>query len=89
MGIVISGGILAGGANKRFGGITKATIIVDGEKIITRMLRTIRDLFEELIIVTNTPGEFQEISGCRIIEDQYKEAGPLGGIHAAFNVDIC
>ncbi len=83
MGIAISGVILAGGANKRFGGITKATIIIDGEKIITRMIGTIRDLFEELIIVTNTPKEFQEFLECKIIEDQYKEAGPLGGIHAA------
>lgn len=83
MGIVISGVILAGGANKRFGGITKATIIIDGEKIITRMIGTLRDLFEELIIVTNTSKEFQEFSECKIIEDQYKNAGPLGGIHAA------
>ena len=80
---VISGVILAGGANKRFGGITKATIIVDGEKIITRMIGTIRDLFEEIIIVTNTLKEFQEFSECKIIEDQYQKAGPLGGIHAA------
>jgi len=83
MGIVISGVILAGGANKRFDGITKATIIIDGEKIITRMIGTLRDLFEELIIVTNTSKEFQEFSECKIIEDQYKNAGPLGGIHAA------
>jgi molybdopterin-guanine dinucleotide biosynthesis protein A len=83
MGRVISGVILAGGANKRFGGITKATIIIDGEKIINRMIGTISNLFEELIIVTNTPKEFQAFRECKIIEDQYKEAGPLGGIHAA------
>ena len=40
MGIVISGVILAGGANKRFGGITKATIIIEGEKIISRIIST-------------------------------------------------
>jgi molybdopterin-guanine dinucleotide biosynthesis protein A len=80
---MISGVILAGGANRRFGGITKASLKIDDEKIISRIINTISGLFGEIIIVTNTPEEFRDFIDCRIIGDQYKNAGPLGGIHAA------
>ena len=79
----ISGVILAGGSNKRFGGITKANVVIDGETIISRIISTISDLFDEIIIVTNKPEEFQEFIQYKMVEDQYLKAGPLGGIHAA------
>ena len=79
----ISGVILAGGTNKRFGGITKSNIIVGGKTIISRMISTIGNIFDEIIIVTNKPEEFREYIQYLIIEDQYLKAGPLGGIHAA------
>ncbi len=79
----ISGVILAGGANKRFKGITKANIVIDGRTIISRSIDTLRDIFEEIIIVTNTPGEFTEYSHLRIVGDTILKAGPIGGIHAA------
>jgi len=83
MGNRISGVILAGGSNKRFGGITKANIVIGGKTIISRTISTISDLFEEIIIVTNKPEEFGEYHQYKIVEDQYLKAGPLGGIHAA------
>ena len=79
----ISGVILAGGTNKRFGGITKSNVVVDGKTIISRMISTIGNIFDEIIIVTNKPEEFREYIQYLIIEDQYLKAGPLGGIHAA------
>jgi len=79
----ISGVILAGGANKRFGGKTKSNIIVDEETIISRIIFIITDLFDEKIIVTNKPEEFQGFAQCKIITDHFLKAGPLGGIHAA------
>ena len=79
----ISGVILAGGSNKRFGGITKANVVINGETIISRIISTISNLFDEIIIVTNKPKEFQEFIQYKIVEDQYLKAGPLGGIHAA------
>jgi molybdopterin-guanine dinucleotide biosynthesis protein A len=83
MGNTISGVILAGGANKRFGGITKANIVIGGKTIISGIIGTIKDLFSEIIIVTNSPSEFREYIHYKIINDQYSKAGPLGGIHAA------
>ena len=79
----ISGAILAGGASKRFGGITKANFVIGGKTIISGIICAIEDLFSEIIIVTNSPSEFREFIQYKIIEDQYLKAGPLGGIHAA------
>jgi len=79
----ISGVILAGGDNKRFGGRTKSKIVIDGESIISRNIDTIKDLFSEIIIVTNTPEEFRDFIQYKIVGDRYFNTGPIGGIHAA------
>ncbi|MDP3001830.1 MAG: molybdenum cofactor guanylyltransferase [Bacteroidales bacterium] len=79
----ISGVILAGGANKRFDGMTKANIVINGKTIMSRIIDTIKDIFDEIIIVTNTPEEFKEYINYQIVNDQILKAGPLGGIHAA------
>jgi molybdopterin-guanine dinucleotide biosynthesis protein A len=79
----ISGVILAGGSNNRFGGTLKAKILIDGQRIIDRALETLREIFDEIIIITNTPSEFNDINDCKIAEDYIKNKGPLGGIHAA------
>ncbi|MCU0457289.1 MAG: molybdenum cofactor guanylyltransferase [Bacteroidales bacterium] len=80
---VTTGVILAGGKNIRFGGITKANVVIEGETIISRILRVFRGLFDEIIIVTNNPEEFRSIRNVRLVEDIIRGAGPLGGIHAA------
>jgi molybdopterin-guanine dinucleotide biosynthesis protein A len=82
----ISGAILAGGTNNRFGGITKANVVIEGVTIISRIISVIEEFFPELIIVTNRPDEFQEFSQFNITKDQYLNAGPLAGIHAAMKV---
>jgi molybdopterin-guanine dinucleotide biosynthesis protein A len=79
----ISGVILAGGANIRFNGIIKANIVINGKTIISRIIETIKDIFDEIIIVTNTPEEFIEYPDIKLTGDQILKAGPLGGIHAA------
>lgn len=81
----ISGVILAGGANTRFNGVTKANIVIGGQTIISRIIDTISDIFGEIIIVTNTPEEFGAHSDYKIVGDHILNTGPLGGIHAAFN----
>jgi molybdopterin-guanine dinucleotide biosynthesis protein A len=79
----ISGVILAGGANSRFNGITKANVVIGGKTIIDRILVIIEALFSEIIIVTNTPQEFRKYSDFKIVSDVILNKGPLGGIHAA------
>ena len=79
----ISGVILAGGSNKRFGGKTKALAEVGGKTILARILGVIAPVFGELMIVTNTPEEFDEYRKIKFVRDHYFNAGPLAGIHAA------
>ena len=79
----ISGVILAGGSGSRFGGENKTNIVINGEKIINRIINTLTLIFDEIIIVTNRPGEIVQPSGIKICSDHFMNVGPLGGIHAA------
>lgn len=78
----LSAVILAGGANKRFGGNPKSGIIINGQSIIARLTEILGQIFRELIIVTNKPDDYSGYSSCIITSDIFKNAGPLGGIHA-------
>jgi molybdopterin-guanine dinucleotide biosynthesis protein A len=79
----ISGVILAGGKNRRFGGKPKSDIEIGGKTIISRMIETIGDIFDELIIVTNNPENFSNYIQFKIVSDTFLNAGPLGALHAA------
>lgn len=79
----ISGAILAGGGNRRFNGIVKSNILVEGKTIVSRLIEVMDDFFSEIIIITNTPEEFKDYTKYKIVCDQIKDIGPLGGIHAA------
>lgn len=79
----ISGVILAGGANKRFGGRIKANEYIGDRRIIDRMVDVIGGIFDELILITNCPWEFSDFNGI-IAGDFFQGKGPLGGIHSAF-----
>jgi len=82
----IAGVILAGGASKRFNGIIKTRILIDGKTIISRIIDTIGEIFDEITIVTNAPEEFSEFSNYKIISDQFLNKGPLAAIHSALKV---
>lgn len=79
----ISAAVLAGGRNKRFNGITKANLNVGGKPIISRILNVLDEIFEEILIVANSSDEFQDYLKYKIVSDQIKNIGPLGGIHSA------
>jgi molybdopterin-guanine dinucleotide biosynthesis protein A len=82
----VSAVILAGGANKRFNGKTKANIQISGVRIIARTIKVLHELFDDIIIVTNTPEEFKGYKHYTLVPDEIKNVGPLGGIHAALKV---
>jgi len=83
MGLTISAAILAGGSARRMTGVIKPNLKVGGETLISKILNVLDNIFEEKIIVTNTPEEFKCYTGCIIVTDQFIGRGPLGGIHAA------
>ncbi len=77
----IAGVILAGGTSSRFGS-NKALADYQGEPLITRAATILASLFDELLLVTNTP-EVYRFLGWPMVGDLYRNAGPLAGLHAA------
>ena len=77
----IAGVILAGGSSTRFGS-NKALAIVNGKPLIQNVADLISGLFQECLLVTNTPEEYKFLS-LPMTYDRYKGSGPLAGIHAA------
>jgi molybdopterin-guanine dinucleotide biosynthesis protein A len=83
-----TGIILAGGKNLRMGQ-NKAFLEVQGERIIDRIKRILVDLFDEVLLVTNSPPDYLDLN-LRTVTDLYREKGSLGGIftglfHASFS----
>ncbi len=74
----MTGVILAGGENKRFP-VTKSFIRIDGEKIIDRNLRMLKECFKEVFISTNSP-ELYFYTMVPLIGDVIHTRGPISGI---------
>ena len=67
--------ILAGGLNKRFNGQNKAFIRLGGQTIIERLYRLFKDLFNDIIIVTNNPVLFSGFD-CLVTADLFPFGRP-------------
>jgi molybdopterin-guanine dinucleotide biosynthesis protein A len=74
------GAILAGGGSTRYGG-PKALARVGGERIVDRVVASLRAVTPELVLSANDPDLFADL-GIPAIPDRRPDAGPLGGIHA-------
>lgn len=71
--------ILAGGKSKRMG-FDKQFLMLDDQLIMNMLTDTLKNVFKEIIIVTNKPEEYKNYP-YKIVTDQYKEYGPLAGLH--------
>jgi molybdenum cofactor guanylyltransferase len=81
----ISAAILAGGQARRLGGVDKPLLVIDprtGTRIIDRQLAALAGLADEILIVTNTPDRYADLSLPRI-PDAIAGAGSLGGLYSA------
>jgi molybdopterin-guanine dinucleotide biosynthesis protein A len=74
----MTGIILAGGKNLRMGQ-NKAFLLVQGKRIIDRIRSMFVELFDEVLLVTNSPLEYLDLN-LRIVTDLYPEKSALGGI---------
>jgi molybdopterin-guanine dinucleotide biosynthesis protein A len=79
----ISCAITAGGKAKRFNGITKAFLKVDGKRIIDKNLEILSPIFNDIVLISNSPNVFSAYKEFRIFSDYYKGIGPLAGLHSA------
>jgi molybdopterin-guanine dinucleotide biosynthesis protein A len=77
----ITGFILAGGKSKRMG-TNKSLLKIGGITIIERVVNLMKDLFREVLIITNQPEEFSFLN-LMMQEDIHKNTEPLAGIHSA------
>lgn len=72
--------ILAGGKSKRMGK-EKALLPIGNKSIIQVLVEKLKGLFPRIILSTNSPENFVFLN-IRMVEDFYKNMGPLSGIHA-------
>ena len=73
--------VLAGGLSRRMG-TNKALIPIDGETIIARSVRVLKDEFNEVNIIANDPLLYDGLD-VRVYTDIIKGAGSLGGVYTA------
>lgn len=85
---MLTGVILAGGANRRMKGESKALLPFGGQPLVVRQVDRMRILCDEVIVVTNDPRPYLPIldRSVRIITDFFAGNGPLGGMHAALSL---
>jgi molybdopterin-guanine dinucleotide biosynthesis protein A len=67
-------------------GFPKAFMPVGKKRSIECILEVFRDLFEEIVIVTNASEHFREFGDIRIESDHVDGCGPLGGIYTGLRV---
>lgn len=79
----MTGIILAGGKNSRMG-VKKAFLNIGGTKIIDNIIYIFKKIFDEIIIVTNTPEDY-EYCKVKLVSDIIPGKGPLGGIYTGLN----
>ena len=75
----LSAFVLAGGKSTRMG-TDKSFVLVKGHTLLARMLDLARSVTDEVRIVGD-PAKCSPFAP--VIEDVYRDCGPLGGIHAA------
>jgi molybdopterin-guanine dinucleotide biosynthesis protein A len=79
--------ILAGGKSSRMG-FDKQQVRIGGVSMVCYIAKQLEALFDEIIIVTNTPEYYEALESSHkriIIGDIYKDNGPLGGLHAGLS----
>jgi len=76
----VTGVILAGGQSSRMGS-NKALLPFQGGRFIEAIYRRFTELFPEVLLVTNNPGQYDFLP-CRKVADLYPGMGALAGLHS-------
>lgn len=75
----VAGIILAGGKSSRYG-CNKALVEFNGARLIERAVRVLKAVFQEVILVTNTPADYAFLD-LPMVQDLIRGLGPIGGIY--------
>ncbi len=76
----MTGIVLSGGENRRMGA-DKAFLKVSGVPLIEHVLRSLKEVFQNIIIVTNAPERYTDYS-VKVVGDAVEIRGPLTGIYS-------
>jgi molybdopterin-guanine dinucleotide biosynthesis protein A len=74
-----------GGEAQRAGGSEKYFFSYQGKTFIERLISTLEEVVDEIIIVAKDPQQckrFSSFEGIKVIYDIRKGIGPIGGLHA-------
>lgn len=82
----MTGIILAGGKSRRMG-VNKSFLNIGKTTIIDSILKVYKEIFSEIIIVTNNPKDY-EYCGVRLERDIIPDCGPLGGIFTGLKLAV-
>jgi molybdopterin-guanine dinucleotide biosynthesis protein A len=84
----LAAAILAGGRARRLGGADKSALTIDGETILARTVRVLRDLTPLVFVVGDTHGA-AAAAGLPVRTDLRPDSGALGGIYTAIETSPC
>ena len=79
--MAVTGVIQAGGKSTRMGGQPKALLELGGHRIIDRVVGVLREVTDDLLLVTNTPDLYASL-GLPMVADVFPDHGSLGGIYS-------
>lgn len=77
----MTGIILSGGRNSRMGGTNKAFLEIAGRRIIDTIVCLFKEMFSEVIIVTNSPLAYLDLN-VTLVTDILPAKGALGGLYS-------
>ena len=81
----ISGAVLAGGRGRRIG-YPKSRLRLGEERVIDRVVETMKAIFEEVLMVVDDREHFIGPAGVSVVEDLIPGRGPLAGIYTALKL---
>lgn len=80
-----SGAVLAGGANARFGGAPKGLSMIDGRRVVDRVLDALAAVADERFLITDNPAIREACRHVVAYGDVRAERGSLVGLHSALS----
>lgn len=78
-----SGVVLAGGANARFGGAPKGLSVIDGCRVVDRVLDALAGVVDERFLIANDAAIREAVADVVAFDDERPERGSLVGLHSA------
>jgi molybdopterin-guanine dinucleotide biosynthesis protein A len=84
----LAAAILAGGRARRMDGVNKGTLVVGRAAIIDRQLETLGAIARDIFVVGRSDTAWTS-RGLRVVPDEIRDAGPLGGIYTAIVRSPC